>query len=311
MPSWKALLVSAAFAGEAFAQEFPVPDLSGDVVCDGTIRPDYNECREELLPQTFDGVTVGPGFMEGPSFKGDDCQIRILKCGQGTAGEFPVDNVASYFGIAENECGEFSAGAVYRWGDACIYVDTPDNSFGPNSKRSEPEREKKQARRDLVNEAREPEDRQCNPPPGPCYTYTEQTFITGVRGFAERVCDNILPDGAKCDQTKSVTVTETFSFDGEVTAGLKDVVSVGASFSSSVAEAVTETITTSIQVDCPNGGYIVYYPLMEVSRGECGVGPQETCNGDCITDSTEPCEYRKPIESGDGNLSGEYDIQCV
>lgn len=333
MPSWKSILPSAALAAAVLAQDMPVPDMSSDIICDGTIRPDYEECESDLLPRTFGGMTVGPNFMEGQTIKGNDCQFRALKCGDGTAGEFTLEDFSSMYPLVDRQCGEYPAGGVYRSGDACIYIDTPNNTFGGTTQRAaaaaaaaadlEPvpvpapgkEKEvKRQARRDLVGEAQALglEERQCDPPDEACYTYTEQVYLTGVRGHQQRVCDNILPSGARCDQSRSVTTSESFSVSADIGAGIKDVVDVSATFSDEVTESSTETITTSITITCPDGGgYVVWYPLMEVSKGECGRGPRASCGGGCATDSTAPCEYRKPIQSGKDKLSGEYDIQCV
>lgn len=322
MSYWKSILPTAALAAAVLAQDMPIPDLSGDIICDGTIRPDYDECRDVLLPQTFGGVTVGPEFMEGQTIAGDDCQFRALKCGTNTAGEFIIEDFSSMYPLVETQCGDFPAGGVYRSGDACIYIDTPNNTFGPDTKKRtavlEPvpvpaleEREKRQARRDLVKESRDLVERQCDPPDEPCYTYVEQVFLTGIRGHEQRVCDNILPNGGRCDQSRSVTTTESFSFGVDIGSGIKDIVDVSASFSEEVSSSTTETITTAITVDCEDGGYVVWYPLMEISKGECGSGPQASCDGGCIADTITECQYQKPITSGEGKLSGEYDIQCL
>ncbi|KAK7747786.1 hypothetical protein SLS62_008822 [Diatrype stigma] len=325
MPSWKAILPSAALAAAVLAQDMPIPEMSSDILCDGTIRPDYDECENDLLPQTFGGMTVGPGIMEGQTIKGNNCQFRSLKCGDGTAGEFTLSDFSSMYPLVEHQCGEYPAGGVYRSGDACIYIDTPNNTFGGTTKRGAAddaelpvpvptfEREAtKQARRDLVREAQALlEERQCDPPDEPCYTYTEQVYLTGVRGHQQRVCDNILPNGARCDQSRAVTTGESFSVGADVSTGIKDVVDVSASFSDEVSTSSTQTITTAITITCPNGGYVVWYPLMEVSKGECGQGPRASCSGGCITTTTAQCEYQKPIASGKDKLSGEYDIQCV
>lgn len=225
MPHWTFLASSAAaLAAGALAQDFPIPDLSGDIICDGTIRPDYAECRDVLLPQTLAGTRVGPGFMQGQTFAGSNCQFRALKCGSsGPAHEFDIDFSSMFPGV-DRQCGRFPAGGVYRSGDACIYVDTPNNTFGPRppatmtTGRDDPDadlpgpvsvaalervrmlelgRETKRARRDLVRESLEPplRGRQCDPPAGPCYKDQEQVFLTGVRGHQQRVCDSILPKG--------------------------------------------------------------------------------------------------------------------
>lgn len=319
------VLASMLLAGVLAQQTFPFSEGSGEIICDGTIRPDYDECYNEVLPKTFDGATVGPGFGEGSTFKGDKCQIRVLRCGGPTDQTFDVKDVSAMYGLVKNECGEYPAGGSYRSGDACVVVDTPGNPLkmkrtptptpapapAPNPKLIIPsERKAKEIRRSLVAEAKELDGR-CDPPPGPCYTYNEGAFITSVQGPQQRVCDNILPNGARCDQTRSVTTSESCSISTDIGGGIKDVVDIGASFTGETSSSSTESITTSITVDCENGGYVVWYPLMQISKGECGRGPQETCDGGCITDTVTQCQFRKPITAGEGRLSGEYDVQCI
>lgn len=147
-----------------------------------------------------------------------------------------------------------------------------------------------------------------------CYEYTEQVFVDNVRGLQQRVCDNILPDKARCDQEKTVTVTESYTVGFEVGSEIADVISASGSFSSERAEARTETLRTAITIDCDGrSGYVVWYPLMEISRGECLKGTSTACNGvACINDiETSPCELQVPKVAEDGRLSGEYDIQCI
>ncbi|KAG9250821.1 uncharacterized protein F5Z01DRAFT_665038 [Emericellopsis atlantica] len=135
--------------------------------------------------------------------------------------------------------------------------------------------------------------------------------IRDIRGPRENVCDNVLPNGGSCSKTKSVTVTETYSVGLDVTAGLKDAVDIGASFSAEYSEAVETSLRTTITIDCPDNGsgYIVWYPLMEVSSGQCNKG---TCSGGyCYTDEWEQCTIRRPTQPSQGTLSGEYDYICI
>ncbi len=108
-----------------------------------------------------------------------------------------------------------------------------------------------------------------------------------------------------------MTTTESFSFGVDVGAGIKEVVDVSASFTAESGRSSTETVTTAITIDCERGGYVVWYPLLEVSQGECGAGPRASCDGACVADSVGQCEYSKPILAGQGRLSGEYDVQCL
>ncbi|KAG9249751.1 uncharacterized protein F5Z01DRAFT_668282 [Emericellopsis atlantica] len=307
------LLAAAGLLALTNAQTFPIPDLSGDVFCDGTVRPDYSAC-DDLIPETFDNAVAGPGFNEGTTWTNDGCQLRYIRCAGPEGSTFESDVSADYPHI-KRQCAEFPAGGIFRWGDGCVVVQTEDNPLAPDNsaqatKREVPERESKLERRELV--ASLDERQTC--PTVDCYEYTEQVFIDNVRGLQERVCDNILPDGARCDKTKSVTVTDTYTVEFGVEASvIKDVISASASFSYSESEAVTESLTTAITVNCDGrSGYIVWYPLMQVSRGECRKGTSSACNGvACFSDEVSSCEMRVPIVAQDGKLSGEYDVQCI
>ncbi|CAI4212380.1 unnamed protein product [Parascedosporium putredinis] len=284
MNSWsfKALLASCWFS-VTMAQSFSIPPGLTGVSCDGTIRPDYQECYDHVLDQMSAGpIIIGPNMFEGSSYQSGNCKIRAIRCGGPTDRTFDLGSMAgSLFTILRNECGAFPAGGVNRQGDACLVVETPSNPFPgrkrdleshasplPRADKPVPSRETKLARREATAAARslDLEARQCQG--GTCYNYQEVTFITGVRGLEVRVCDNILPNGATCTRSWATTTTETFTVGFEVSAGLKDIVAASGSFSASTASSSTETLATAIEVQCDSGsGYIVWYPLLAVSRG--------------------------------------------
>lgn len=74
-------------------------------------------------------------------------------------------------------------------------------------------------------------------------------------------------------------------------------------------ESESRQLRYDIPVDCPSGrGRVVWYPLMEVSIGECTKG---TCSGGfCSVDERSECTTRKPIPESSSFLSGEYDVLC-
>ena len=131
-----------------------------------------------------------------------------------------------------------------------------------------------------------------------------------MRGLEQKVCDDILPKGSTCTSTKSVTITDTWTGSVDITAGIKDVVDVAVGFSTSYSEAVTTTLATGITVDCENSGYVVWYPLEEVSSGSLSEG---SCNGDNCQNLGLPTNLRvtKPMVKEESGLTGEYAVRCL
>lgn len=146
---------------------------------------------------------------------------------------------------------------------------------------------------------------------GQCYNYVQSNWAVNLRGIQHKVCENILPDGASCTNSRTVTITDTWTMTGDVTAGIKDIVDVTVGFSKSNSEAVATTISTDLKIDCPGGsGYVVWYPMEERSRGYIQEG---TCNsGWCgnLGDRVN-LEVRKPILKEDNPITGEYAIECI
>lgn len=310
---FKSLLATAGLLALTNAQTFPFPDMSGEIFCDGAVRPDYAAC-DELFPETFGTSIAGPGFNEGTTWTNDGCQIRYVLC-NGLEGTFESENAIPYESI-KDQCGEYPAGGVRREGQGCVVVETQDNPLTRRdlevevAKQDMKERVHNFERRVDVSDLEGRQD--C--PTVDCYEYTEQVFLDNIRGIQQRVCDNILPDMARCDQERSVTITESVSVGFEVGNEIAGIISASGSFNSERSEGRTETLRTAITIDCDGGsGYVVWYPLMEVSRGECLRGTSTACDGvACINDiERAPCEMQIPMVSQDGRLSGEYDVQCI
>lgn len=262
---------------------------------------------------TFDGATAGPGMNEGSTFVSEsgNCQIRTVRCAGEEGSTFDI-SVGSQFPHIERECGSLGASGIHQHANGCVIVETRDNPI-ESRKRSTDDRTSKAVRRSELEQL-DVQRRQCNgASDGKCYRYTELTFVTNVRGDEVRVCDNVLPDKARCDQTRSTTISQSFSIGVDVGAGIKDIVEVTGSFSMETGTANTESLNTAITVDCPGGeGYVVWYPFFEVSRGDCYSGDDNACDEDiCVGTERSECEMWRPIMSGLGKLSGEYDVQCI
>lgn len=338
----KAQLLVAALAGVAFAN--PAIDVPGDgaVICNSLTRPDYAECHEKYLDALIgEEIIVGPDMHYGRTFTFDNCQIRFLQCANFRDGiEFAVDHAPGLFTMVANTCEASNAGGIRRQGDLCIVVDNPSNPFLPETISTEgrtldrrsvivdvpawpasqdpPSDDEVSGHshpRDLLNagsdSALEHERRQegCTE----CESYSELAFHRNLRGERFYVCDNILPDGASCTETHTATITESFEVGFTASAGLFDIITAGASFTTSYSEAVSVSLSTTITVNCPGGsGYIVWYPLIERSTGDCFTGD---CAGEfgtlCTNTQRHSCGSSRPIMPGPSRLSGEYDYICV
>lgn len=343
----QASLFTAGFVSMVAAQvEWPVPPGQVGGFCDGLIRPDWDECEENWLQWYRDAqpVIVGPDLGDGVVLTGENCQLRYIQC-SGSGSEFEIEEAGMYANVRET-CASLNAGGVWRNGDLCAVVEDPNNPFIlrlPDSKRDainedgsiEEDEMKVEVRevtaevktgrnhaRDVVMEGdyinaqssrRALETRQggdqCSGS-GTCYEYVEVTRAVNIRGNEYRVCNDVLPDGASCANSRAVTITQGYSTELNIGAALRDAINLGASFTSSYSEAITTTLTTTITIDCDGGpGYVVWYPLMERSSGQCYEG---TCNnGWCQDTSVSVCSSDQPYVPADGSLSGEYDVQCI
>lgn len=339
----KASVFTAALAGVAHAQDYWfVPPGLTDFFCDGISRPDWDECEAHYVDDFLSTeMRIGPDFLDGQTFTYENCQVRYIQCSN-SGYEWTMDGELGMFALARNACARLGGGGVQRQGDLCVVVEDPNNPYRPRRRREvetrgefidqpawpasgattsekpEPSVEERShpkdihmaVARDLVKESEALERRQDCEGGGTCYIYSQGGFAANIRGPQTRVCNNILPDGASCGETTSVTVTESYTAGVEVSTGLKDVMDIGASFSTTYSEAIQTSLTTTITIDCPGGsGYIVWYPLMEISFGECGEG---TCNGGfCQNTNRYQCEVQKPMVPSEGTLSGEYDFVCI
>lgn len=341
-------LLTAALVGVAIAQT-PII-IPGDMVghtCDGLSRPDWPECHDKILDDIIgQDIVVGPDIFQGQVFTYENCQVRYFQC-TASGLEFTVDYAHSLFVLLARECENLGAGGVRRQGDLCMAVEDPNNPFTPEtealamerrgefldqpawpvnssegsppsapviSERQRPKDVHLRAARNLVEESAALKRRQqytCDGGGEPCYIYEERGFADNIRGEMTYVCDDILPDGGSCTEGRTVTVTEGFTGGIEASAGLFDVINIGASFSTSYENSVETSLSTTVTVSCPGGsGYIVWYPLMQISSGECIQG---TCNniGDCQNRETHSCTIERPIMPDEGTLSGEYDFICI
>lgn len=343
----QASFLAAAFVGTVAAQvHWPVPtDLTGSF-CDGLIRPDWDECEENYLKWFIDAepVTVGPDFGDGVVFTGEKCQIRYIQ-GTNSGSEFEIEEAGMY-DLVRNACEGSNAGGVQRQADLLCVVEDPSNPFIlelPDNKRNVIDKKEVIVDEDNVKETvaevvaevktgrshardiaverdyidaevsrRALEGRQSSEcsGSGACYEYVEGSKAVNIRGQEFRVCNDVLPDGASCTNSRSVTVTQGYTAEINVGSDLTNAINVGASFSGSYSEGVTTTLSTTITVDCDGGsGYIVWYPLVERSTGQCIEG---TCrDGWCQDPSTSQCSSDRPYVPSDGSLSGEYDVQCI
>jgi hypothetical protein len=305
------------------------PEITSETRCDGLVRPTWADCEKLASNQLQGSVTAGPGFLAGTVFREGNCQVRFVACDPAAA-EFKSDGsiVRQLMNIVKDSCGE-GIGGAHRYGQACVVVEDPENNYSKRSvsrveRKRVAEIESAEAKREaeptiVAKDAEAPygenlESRQCNPPPNPCFTYTELTFVQNFRGDAHRVCENVLPDGAACTQTRATTVTQSLDVGVEFGGSIADIVTVGASFTQSSGTSNTETLATTITINCKDGekkGYVVWYPYFEVSRGRCGKGTGGSCAGSCYAEEEKTCEMRRPIKSGFGSLTGEYGIVCI
>lgn len=325
------------------------PGITGETKCDGLVRPTWKDCEPLLAGLINNKYTAGPGYLAGMVFYNGNCQVRFVSCDENAAA-FDTDGstISTLAGVVKDSCGDGVGGAT-RYGQACVVVEDPQNTFSKKKRsvsriegKREAEVEEKQARRAPSGEEKleavpmDPAEkrqleeqkakreaapygenldtRQCNPPPNPCFTYTELTFITNFRGDAFKVCENVLPDGAACTQTRAQTVTQGLDVGVEFGGNIADIVSVGASFTQTSSTANTETLATQITINCKDGakaGYVVWYPYFEVTRGRCGKGSTGSCSGLCYQETEESCSMKRPIRSGFGQLTGEYGIMCI
>ncbi|KAI6777771.1 uncharacterized protein J7T54_002873 [Emericellopsis cladophorae] len=340
-------ILTAALVGLTHAQEwFWVPPGLTGTFCNGLSRPDWDECEAKYVDDLINTeLHIGPDFGDGVTFTYENCEMKYVQC-TSSGYEWVEENPALFAGL-KRQCGALDAAGVQRQGDLCLVVQDPKNpltgdearkrettkqgelvtqpawpasqeesdesgdggSDKDNSKRAHP-RDMGVAR-DLVEESASLERRQECSGGGTCYSYDQSGFAVNIRGPREYVCNDVLPNGGSCSKTRSVTVTETYTVGLDVTAGLKDAVDIGASFSSEYSEAVETSLRTTITIDCPDNGsgYIVWYPLMQVSSGQCNKG---TCSGGyCLGDEFDYCTIRRPTQPSEGTLSGEYDYICI
>ncbi|KAF2182332.1 hypothetical protein K469DRAFT_752144 [Zopfia rhizophila CBS 207.26] len=319
--TFRASAITALLKGTLVSAAVGYPEFTGETRCDGLIRPTWSNC--DTIAQGLQGtLSAGPGFLAGTVISQGNCQLRFVACDpEAQQFETEASTVRSLMSIVKDTCGVAKAGGAYRQGQACVVVETPTNTFSKRRivkssvERGVEERgveERGVEERKRQEESSQEEKRQCNPPPNPCFTYTELTFIANVRGDPIKVCENVLPDGASCTQTRAHTTTENLEVGVEFEGGIADVVKVGASFTQVSGTSSTETLATQITVKCPGSqGYVVWYPLFEQSTGRCGKGSTGSCAGACYQETEETCTMKRPIVSGLGQLTGEYDVQCI
>jgi len=314
------------------------PTETGETRCDGLVRPVWEDCKKILSDQINGDIRAGS--VSGSLFQHGNCSIGVFACDDTVAQPFefmaPATTIRAMAGVVGRECGD-GVGGVFKQGQACVVVDTPTNNFekrnlnnpynegfisavgATTSKRDakqDPESFSATKQLETYNTTgtSDLESRQdCPQLSYPCFTYTEQTFIAHSRGPAVKVCENVLPDGSSCTKTRSHTVSESVESNFGAELKLFEVLSLKGGFSIVSGTSNTESLATNIVVKCPSGqGYIVWYPLMEESRGECGKGDSGNC-GTCYADpeSYEKCSMKRPIMKGLGQLTGEYDVQCI
>lgn len=285
------------------------------------LRVDYDACEKGHLDWWINGdpIHVGPGFLEGPTHKVEGCQMRYIKCKESGDYEWTQEEDPGLSLSIQRGCEELDGGGgVRRMGDLCLVYENPDRPIvtGKPKKRATPKavrahpKDLPVSRSTSATALDKLQRRQSCSGGGSCYGYTQTTFAGNVRGIKELVCDSLLNDGDTCAETKSVTITDTYTAGVDVSAGLKEVIDVTASFSKANSEAVQTQLATTIKVDCPGGkGRVVWYPYMEVSRGECTKG--DCSDGVCWTEERFSCETRKPVPEDSGLLKGEYDVECI
>lgn len=277
-------------------------------------------------------MEIGPGMLEGQTLTVDGCQLRYVECGGKDYG-WTQEGEMGLFSILRRTCEPLGAGGVRRQGDMCVIAENPIRPFGPRkrdlsdieappseAKRApvpEPEPEPEPVRehpkdmlvsRDLIAESNNLERRQSCEGGGECFGYTQSTFAGNIRGNRIDLCQ--VPTGSSCSESYSKTIGSSYEVSFGATAGIKDIIDFTAGFSMTNEESYTTTLRTDITVECGPGGRgrVVYYPLMEVSIGECTKG---TCNGGfCSIDTRESCTTRKPVPEDSSFLSGEYDYEC-
>lgn len=342
----KGSVLAAALVGAAHAQDwFWVPPGLTGTFCDGISRPDWDECEAKYVDDLINTeLRIGPDFGDGVTFTYDNCEMKYIQC-TSSGYEWVEENPALFAGLKRN-CGDLGAAGVQRQGDLCLVVQDPaarltdrtarkrgldergeivEQPAWPASQNDNEENDDRptanekverahpkdiSVARDLNEGSASLERRQECSGGGTCYSYDQSGFAVNIRGPRQFVCNDILPNGASCSKTRSVTITESYSVGFDVTAGLKDAVDIGASFSSEYSEAIETSLRTTITVDCPGGsGYIVWYPLMQISSGQCNKG---TCSGGyCFTEEFESCSIQRPTQPSEGTLSGEYAYECI
>lgn len=196
----------------------------------GIFSPDWDAC-EAAYVDWFNGrdMHIGPGFLEGQTMTVDGCQLRYVKCKDGSY-EWTQEDEMGLFSILRRTCEPLGAGGVRRQGDLCVIAENPVKPFGPKKKRSldglaepqaaevkreaapepEPVREHPKdilVSRDLVAESHNLERRQSCGGEGTCYGYTQYTFAGNVRGTRVDICQ--VPDGASCSEAVTTTVTSS------------------------------------------------------------------------------------------------------
>ena len=244
--------------------------------------------------------------------------MRYFKCREDGDYEWTEKEALGLDIFIKRGCEELDGGdGVRRQGDLCLVFENPDRPIvtgkpkkrALDAARAHP-KDHSVSRSTSAAALDKLERRQSCSGSDSCYGYTQTMFAGNVRGIKQLVCDSVLNDGDTCAETKSVTITDTYTAGVDVSAGLKDVIDVTASFSKANSKAVQTTLATTIKVDCPSGkGRVVWYPYMEVSRGECTKG--ECSDGICWTDERFSCETRKPVPEDSGLLKGEYDVECI
>lgn len=273
-------------------------------------------------------MEIGPGFLEGQTLTVEGCQLRYVECGGKDYG-WTQEGEMGLFSILRRTCEPLGAGGVRRQGDMCVIAENPVRPFGPRkrdlsdiappaseAKRdASPEPEPSRAHpkdmlisRDLIAESNKLERRQSCEGGGECFGYSQTTFAGNIRGIRIDLCQ--VPTGSSCSESYSRTITSSYTAGFDVTAGLKDIIDLTASFSMTEEESYTTTLRTDIKVECGEGGRgrVVYYPYMEVSSGECTRG---TCSGGfCSIEERTQCTTRKPVPEDSSFLSGEYSYEC-
>ncbi|KAL2213191.1 hypothetical protein CC79DRAFT_1362009 [Sarocladium strictum] len=328
----KATILAAACAAVAKAQAneyWFIPEGLTDQFCDGVSVPDWDACEEAYVDWFINrDMEIGPGMLEGQTLTVEGCQLRYVECGGKDYGWTETEE-GGLFSILRRTCEPLGAGGVRRQGDMCVIAENPIRPFGPRKRdlsdieapaaeaKREPAPEPEPIRthpkdmlvsRDLIAESNNLERRQSCGGEGECYGYTQTTFAGNIRGTRIDLCQ--VPTGGSCTESYAKTISSSYEVSFGATTGIKDVIDVTAGFSMTEGESYTTTLSTTITVECGEGGRgrVVYYPYMEVSSGECTRG---TCSGGfCSVDERSQCTTRKPVPEDSSFLSGEYSYEC-